>query len=101
MPFDDALICSRRAASRRACAGRKSGHCWRPPYKAADPEIGALTPSDIRESRIVVCDPAPIPLEEMQRTYDWLKSWGMLEDTASPLELVNIEVQSHGHIAAE
>ena len=29
MPFDDALICSRRAASRRACAGRNSGHCWR------------------------------------------------------------------------
>jgi len=31
----------------------------------------------------VVCDPVPIPLEEMQRTYDWLKSWGMLEETAS------------------
>ena len=40
------------------------------------------------------CDPAPIPLDEMQRTYDWLKSWGMLEETASPLQLVNAEVQS-------
>ena len=29
VPFDDALICSRPAASRRACAGRNSGHCWR------------------------------------------------------------------------
>jgi hypothetical protein len=45
----------------------------------------------------VVCDPAPIPLEEMQRTYDWLKSWGMLEETASPLDLVNMDVQRQAH----
>ena len=56
---------------------------------------------DMREGRIVVCDPAPIPLEEMQRTYEWLKSWGMLEETDSPLELVNMEVQSYAHQAAE
>ena len=50
-----------------------------------DPEIAALKVEDLRESRLVVCDPAPIPLDELQRTYDWLKSWGMLEETASPL----------------
>ena len=50
-----------------------------------DAEIGRLTPQDLRASRVVVCDPAPIPLDEMQRTYDWLKSWGMLEQTATPL----------------
>ena len=33
-------------------------------HKAKDPEIGTLRPEDIRESRIVVCDPAPIPIEE-------------------------------------
>jgi len=49
----------------------------------------------------VVCDPAPIPLDEMQRTYDWLKSWGMLEETASPLQLVDAELQSRAHQAAE
>lgn len=69
-------------------------------HKARDPEIGTLKPEDIRESRIVVCDPAPIPLEEMQRTLEWLKSWGMLEQTESPLELVNIQVQSRAHVAA-
>jgi hypothetical protein len=37
----------------------------------------------------------------MQRTYDWLKSWGMLEETKSPLQLVNIEVQKFAHEAAE
>ena len=68
---------------------------------SADPEVAALKVEDLRESRLVVCDPAPIPLEEMQRTYDWLKSWGMLEATASPLELVNPEVQPHAHQAAE
>jgi hypothetical protein len=51
--------------------------------------------------RLVVCDPAPIPFEEMQRTYDWLKSWGMLEEIASPLELVDMDVQRHALQAAE
>ena len=66
-----------------------------------DPEVAALKVEDLRESRLVVCDPAPIPLDEMQRTYDWLKSWGMLEETASPLQLVNIDVQRYAHQAAE
>jgi NitT/TauT family transport system substrate-binding protein len=66
-----------------------------------DPEVAALKVEDLRESRLVVCDPAPIPLDEMQRTYDWLKSWGMLEETASPLQLVNMDVQRYAHQAAE
>ncbi len=68
-------------------------------HKEKDPEIGTLRPEDIRESRIMVCDPAPIPAEELQRTYDWLKSWGMLEETASPLDLVNAPVQKVAHSA--
>jgi NitT/TauT family transport system substrate-binding protein len=66
-----------------------------------DPEVAALKIEDLREGRLVVCDPAPIPREEMQRTYEWLKSWDMLEDTASPLQLVNADVQSYAHQAAE
>src|SRR5262249_48233071 len=66
-----------------------------------DPEIAALKVDDLRESRLVVCDPAPIPFDEMQRTYDWLKGWGMLEATASPLDLVNMDVQRYAHQAAE
>ena len=67
-----------------------------------DAEIAALKPQDLRASRIVVCDPAPIPLDEMQRTYAWLKSWGMLEQTATPLALVNLQVQQQAHtVAAE
>jgi len=70
-------------------------------HAETDPEIAALKVEDLRESRLVVCDPAPIPPDEMQRTYDWLKSWGMLEETKSPLQLVNIEVQKYAHQAAE
>jgi NitT/TauT family transport system substrate-binding protein len=71
-------------------------------HKAKDREIAALKPEDLRESRVVVVDPAPIPLDEMQRTYDWLKSWGMLEQTATPLALVNLQVQQGAHaVAAE
>ena len=69
-------------------------------HKARDPEIGTLAPDDLRESRLVVCEPAPIPLDEMQRTYDWVKSWGMLETAQTPLDLVNMDVQARAHAAA-
>ena len=91
-----------REAVRRINANKKAYlHYFIDYHKEKDPEIGSLRVEDLRESRIVVCDPAPIPLDEMQRTYDWLKSWDMLEKTASPLQLVNMEVQQYAHVAAE
>ena len=92
--------CARRCA---ASTPSKRGylHYFIDYHGRTDPEIAALEVEDLRESRLVVCDPAPIPLDEMQRTYDWLKSWGMLEQTASPLDLVNMNVQSYAHQAAE
>ena len=56
---------------------------------------------DLQASRLVVKDPAPIPDVELERTADWIKSWGMLEDTESHLDLVDLEVQKSGHAAAE
>ncbi len=91
-----------RAAVRRINADKRAYlHYFIDYHGATDPEVAALKIEDLRESRLVVCDPAPIPLDEMQRTYAWLKSWGMLEATASPLELVDIELQSQAHQAAE
>jgi NitT/TauT family transport system substrate-binding protein len=91
-----------REAVRRINADKKAYLHYFIDYHAKnDPEIAALSVEDLRASRLVVCDPAPIPLDEMQRTYDWLKSWGMLEETASPLALVNTSVQNHAHQAAE
>src|SRR5436309_7334572 len=87
-----------REAVRRINADkRKYLHYFIDYHKAKDPEIGTLKPEDIREGRIVVVDPAPIPPDEMQRTYAWLKSWGMLEETSSPLELVDVHVQAKAH----
>ena len=70
-------------------------------HKEKDPEIGTLTVDDLRASRLVVLDPAPIPDDEMKRTAEWVKSWGMLEDTESPRDLVDQEVQKSAHAAAE
>jgi NitT/TauT family transport system substrate-binding protein len=70
-------------------------------HKAKDPEIGTLKPEDLREGRLVVIDPAPIPADELQRTYDWVKSWGMLEETESPLQLVNMDVQKRAHVTIQ
>ena len=64
-------------------------------------DVAMLQVSDLREGRIVVTDPAPIPDEELQRTAEWLKSWGMLEKTNTPTALVNTEVQRYAHVAPE
>jgi NitT/TauT family transport system substrate-binding protein len=91
-----------REAVRRINANKSSYmHYFIDYYAKKDPEVAALKVSDLRESRLIVCDPAPIPADELQRTYDWLKSWGMLEETASPMQLVNAQVQNFAHQAAE
>jgi NitT/TauT family transport system substrate-binding protein len=91
-----------REAVRRINANKRAYlHYFIDYHKAKDPEVGTLKVEDLRESRLVVCDPAPIPADEMQRTFDWLKSWGMLEQTASPLQLINVDVQTFAHVAAE
>jgi NitT/TauT family transport system substrate-binding protein len=87
-----------RAAVRRINADKRAYlHYFIDYHKTRDPEIGTLTVDDLREGRIVVCDPAPIPGDEMSRTYEWVKGWGMLEQTGSPLDLVNMEVSSRAH----
>jgi NitT/TauT family transport system substrate-binding protein len=88
-----------REAVRRIDANKRAYLHYFIEYHRDDPEIAALSVDELRESRVVVCDPAPIPLDEMQRTFDWLKSWGMLEATASPVDLVNLDVQREAHAA--
>jgi len=91
-----------REAVRRINANKGSYlHYFIDYHGKSDPEIKALKVEDLRESRLQVCDPAPIPPDEIQRTYDWLKSWDMLEETASPAQLVNMEVQRFAHNAAK
>ncbi len=66
-------------------------------HKKEHPGIAGLTVADLRESRLVVCDPAPIPADELERTFNWLRSWGMLEETEAPEELVDMEIQVRAH----
>jgi NitT/TauT family transport system substrate-binding protein len=91
-----------REAVRRINANKRAYlHYFIDYYKNKDPEIAKLTIDDLRESRIFVVDPAPIPADELQRTYDWMKSWGFLDETPEALELVNMHVQKHGYDASE
>lgn len=57
-------------------------------HKERDLEIGTLSVSDLKESRIVVVEPAPIPENELERTANWIQSWGMLSSTKNPNDLV-------------
>ena len=59
-------------------------------HKVRDPEIGTLSVSDLRESRIVVVEPAPIPEDELERTANWIKGWGMLTQTDDHNNLVRM-----------
>jgi len=54
----------------------------------------------LREGRVYLVDPAPIPQDELQRTYDWMKSWGFLETSPCATELVNMDMQQRGYIKA-
>src|SRR5258708_16875958 len=68
-----------REAVRRINADKRAYlHYFIDYYAKSDPEIAALKVEDLRESRLVGCDPPPIPLEQMHRTYDWLSTCGIL-----------------------
>lgn len=90
-----------REAVRRINSNKKAYlHYFIDYHKKRDPEIGKLKVEDLREGRLIVVDPAPIPNDELERTYNWVKSWGMLEDTQSAAQLVNMQVQSQAHAPA-
>jgi NitT/TauT family transport system substrate-binding protein len=87
-----------REAVRRINANKRAYlHYFIDYYKAKDPEVAKLTIDDLRESRIYVVDPAPIPEAELQRTYDWMRSWGFLDEAPEALNLINAHVQQHGY----
>ncbi len=87
-----------REAVRRINANKRSYlHYFIDYYKNKDPEIAKLTIDDLRESRIYVVDPAPIPADELQRTFEWMKSWGFFDNVCEATELVNANVQKRGY----
>jgi NitT/TauT family transport system substrate-binding protein len=86
-----------REAVRRINANKSAYmHYFIDQHKAKEPEVAQLAVEDLRESRLVLTDPAPIPEAEMQRTYEWMKGWGMLEGTEAA-DLVDIRLQEMAH----
>ena len=65
-------------------------------YHKADPEVAKLTVDDLRPGRLVVVEPAPIPEDELQRTYEWMRGWNMLGDLDWH-ELVDAQRQGAAH----
>ena len=66
-------------------------------YYKSDPEVAALTVDDMTLGRLQVVEPAPIPEEELQRTYEWMLGWNMLDETTGAENLIDSQRQSLAH----
>ena len=66
-------------------------------YYKSDPDVAALTVDDLSPSRLQVVEPAPIPEEELQRTYQWMLSWDMLDGGTDAEDLIDSQKQSAAH----
>lgn len=66
-------------------------------YYKSDPEVAALTVYDLSMGRLQVVEPAPIPEEELQRTYQWMLGWNMLDEATGVESLVDSQKQSLAH----
>ena len=42
-------------------------------------------------------EPAPIPEEELQRTYEWMVSWNLIDPGYTFQDLVHADVQRQAH----
>lgn len=65
-------------------------------YHKDDPVVAALTVDDFNLSRIQVIEPQTIPESELQRTYDWMISWDMINSSFGVENLVDENVQRGG-----
>ena len=66
-------------------------------HHRADPDVAALTVDDFNTSRLQVVEPSPIPQDELQRTYEWMRSWDMLDGSAEAQDLVDDQRQEAAH----
>jgi NitT/TauT family transport system substrate-binding protein len=87
-----------REAVRRINADKRKYLQYFIDYHKADPDVAALTVDDLRPGRLVVADPAPIPEDELRRTYEWLRGWELVGDMDWH-ELVDAQRQGAAHPA--
>ena len=66
-------------------------------YDAA-PEVQALTVDDFDLNRLVYIEPGtPIPEDELQKTYEWMVSWNLIDVGSTKEDLVNTELVAQAH----
>ena len=53
------------------------------------PELGKLTPEDFHLPRLRYVDPAPYSEAEFRRTYEWMLSWGLINEDMTYEDLVD------------
>ncbi len=89
-----------RESVRRINADKRSYiHYFLDYHKGQHEGLEALTIDDFRPSRIQLVDPMPIPEDELRRTYEWMRSWDMLDDVGEE-SLIDAIRQSQAHSAA-
>ena len=86
-----------RQAVRRINADKRSYIHYFLDHHESDPEVAALTVDDMTLGRPQVVEPAPIPEEELQRTYQWMLGWNMLDETTGAENLIDSQRQSLAH----
>ncbi len=89
----------RQAVTRINADKRSYIHYFLDYHKGQHEGLEALTVDDFRPSRIQMVDPKPIPEDELRRTYEWMRSWDMLDDVAED-SLIDAIRQSEAHGAA-
>ncbi len=88
-------------AVRRINADKKKYlHYFLDYHKGHHPGLATLTVDDLRPGRIRMVDPAPVPVDELHRTYEWMRGWDMLDNVGAET-LVDLERQNQAHVAAE
>ena len=86
-----------REAVRRINADKRKYAQYFIDYHKDDPAVAVLTVDDLNLSRILVVEPRPVPEDELQRTYDWMVSWGMIRGDFGAENLINAEMQRDAH----
>ena len=89
----------REAVMRINADKRKYVHYFLDYHKDQHSGLSSLTIDDFRTSRIQMVDPKPIPEDELRRTYEWMRSWDML-DAVGTDGLLDANRQSEAHSTA-
>ena len=89
----------REAVRRINVDKRRYVHYFLDYHKDQHSGLSSLTIDDFRTSRIQMVDPKPIPEDELRRTYEWMRSWDMLDDVGKD-SLIDVNRQSEAHSTA-